>query len=240
MVTRGGLASFCVPCALVAVVGCASAPPGTTPAPPPLVAPFVATAVEPVSSEVVMGRLMAWLPGDYRNEAPIGAERSDDAAAHLQTHIRAVDLPQLGQSVLYVEEYRGRAAPRLERVRFYVFESARDGTAVKMLVLNPKRPERFSGARHDLSRLQALTSDDLTVDRPGCALQFSVFASGAIAGRMQHRACDFAGQWVDYELQVSAQNHWVCYSRRSLVDDRLMWQFVPSQPCVLMTRGAAR
>jgi hypothetical protein len=198
---------------------------------------FAASSGGAVSQQAMLEQLAKYLPGDYSNDALTRLlNRAGDDQDVLRTHIRPVSLPQFGERVFFVEEYRGRRSTRLERIRLYVLKADADGEGVNMLVLNPKAPEALAGAKDDLSRLNAMTWGDLTQDRPACALRFAAAPTGALVGRMNHRACDFREQWVDYELHVSASQHWVCYSRRSLQDDRVIWQAVVSQPCVLMSR----
>ena len=194
-----------------------------------------------VSSTDVLAKLLQWLPGDYTNTATLGLPSINDAQAVtdkdlLTTYIRQVELPRFGEAVLFLEEYRGAQANKLERVRLYVFEHELNSGQVTLRLRNPKEPEALKGARNNVHRLQALTLADVTVDRSACTLTFNALPNGTIVGRMQTRACDVPANWVDYELHVGPDGHWVCYSRRTDLNDTISWQSIPSLPCVLMSR----
>jgi hypothetical protein len=188
----------------------------------------------------VLANLMSWLPGDFNNAALLqlpstqqSGESSGTADKLLTTHIRRVTLPAFGDNVLFLEEYRG--ADHLERIRLYVFEP-NDNGSVRLRLLNPKDPQALQGARNTPDRLRALTPADVTTDRRACELNFSQHPDGIIIGRMTSGSCDLATDWVDYELHVGPQGHWVCYSRRTQQADTVAWQLVPQFPCVLMNR----
>lgn len=185
----------------------------------------------------LLSTLLQWLPGDYTNAAALRLPRIHGEAGdsdRLTTYIRRVELPMFGTDVLFLEEYRGAEESAQERVRLYVFETSTD--AVRLRLLNPKDPEALRGARHDLRRVRALTPADVTVDRTVCTLAFARLTSGVIVGRMKSHACDVKASWVDYELHVGPNGHWVCYSRRAKHDDAVAWQLIPPLPCVLMSR----
>ena len=198
-------------------------------------------AAEAPAASVILSNLLQWLPGNYTNAAALelpsmhndGAPIDND---RLTTYIRSIDLPRFGENVLFLEEYRGAQARQLERIRLYVFEPDHAASVVGLRLLNPKDPEKLQGTHQDLSRLQALTLDDVTVDRSACTLAFTTMPSGIIVGRMSSGQCDRDSNWVDYELHVGPNAHWVCYTRRSILNDTITWQLVPPLPCVLMNR----
>ncbi|MFT7287280.1 MAG: hypothetical protein ACI87W_001393 [Halieaceae bacterium] len=200
--------------------------------------------VAPTDSALMLSQLMQWLPGDYGNQAFLLAGRSAAQAADqlidesqkLTTYIRKVELPLLGEHVLYVEEYRGEGDENLERVRLYSLNLNEQSGSVQMLVTNPNDPQALIGARNNLSRVQTLESDDLTIDNEGCRLSFQARAGEHIVGQMRHQGCRFQSQWVDYEMQVAEGGHWVCYSRRQQSDDAITWQLVNNYPCIHMGR----
>lgn len=187
---------------------------------------------------------MQWLPGDYGNQGSLlagqSAATSDDLiideSQNLTTYIRRVELPLLGEHVLYVEEYRGEGEQTLERVRLYALSLNEHSGSVQMLVTNPNDPKALMGAHNDLSRVRALGRDDLTIDNEGCRLSFQALAGDYIVGQMRHQGCRFQSQWVDYEMQVAKSGHWVCYSRRRQSDDAITWQLVKNYPCIHMGR----
>lgn len=188
----------------------------------------------------VLANLMRWLPGDFDNAAmlqlPPTQEPGEPAATTdklLTTYIRQVTLPAFGAHVLFLEEYRG--TDHLERIRLYVFETNNNGS-VRLRLLNPKNPQALQGARSNPNQLLELTPADVTADRPACELNFAQGSDGIIVGRMASGSCDRSTTWVDYELHVGPQGHWVCFSRRTQQADTVAWQLIPQFPCVLMNR----
>jgi hypothetical protein len=196
------------------------------------------------SSDLVLTNLLGWLPGDYTNTAVLQLASTHTAPSTalaadndlLTTHFRRVDLPQFGDHVLFLEEYRGVEAIELERVRLYVFKVNHDSDSVELRLLNPKDSDALKGAHNDLDSLTGLTLADITIDRSVCTLSFSALPTGIIVGRMTSGACDVGNTWVDYELHVGLDGHWVCYNRRSKLNDAITWQLIPPLPCVLMSR----
>lgn len=181
------------------------------------------------TSEGVLGLLLRDLPGDYRSQNVVAQNR-------LTTHIRRVDLPWLGEHVLYLEEYRGAGSGDLERIRLYRFSDDPAKGRVRLRLWNPLDPEALRGGYLDLARIEALVAADLRPDRAECELNFRQTPAGNVAGRMNYRRCTLPGEWVDYELYADSRGHWVCYSRRSLADDHVVWQLVSGRPCVFMAR----
>ena len=197
------------------------------------------------AAAALIDRLLNWLPGDYSNRAFLLANhRPDKPAAEagtadsdmLTTYIRPARNPVLGRNLLFLEEYRGADVQTLERVRLYKLEVSDDGRGVEMLVLNPKDPVALRGARDDPARVEALSAAALRPDNPGCILHFHAGPEASIVGRMAYRGCRLAEQWVDYEIHVASDGHWVCYSRRQLASDAISWQLVPGFPCIFMAR----
>lgn len=207
-------------------------------------APLTEQAAErTVAEATLLERIMTWLPGDYSNAGTMPpGHRGGDAAAvdkdmnTLTTYIRPVTMPDLGAHVLFLEEYRGTAAPVLERVRLYRLAPGADAGVVEMLVINPKSPEDLRGARNDLPRVESLTAEELNPDSPGCRLTFREGLAGYVQGKMDYQGCRFRQQWVDYEIHLGSSDHWICYSRRQQATDAVVWQLVPGHPCIHMLR----
>jgi hypothetical protein len=95
--------------------------------------------------------LIATWPGDYDNreqlqfDADVG-KRDMDSGGHLRVHsqIRRVQVPALGEYVLYVEEYEDNDPASIFRQRLYVLtaDAAEQAIRVKMLFFATVSPIR--------------------------------------------------------------------------------------------------
>jgi len=174
-------------------------------------------------------------PGTYSNSEQIaGYTREDDAFA-LTTIVRPMTNEALGETLYYLEEYRDDDPNAVTRIRIYSFFTEDD--IVRLRLLNPIDVEALHGAHADIARAEALTMDDIKIDRDVCLLDMSRFEDTVIA-RMRYRACDIGDIYNDYELILDSSGSWTCYARRNLSDDSLTWLQMSAFPCVRQERAS--
>ena len=75
---------------------------------------------------------MEWWPGEYDNHEQIVRQSGGGFAVpvyepvfRIHSHYVRLDLPELGENVLYVEEYRNNDPSNISRIRVYALPSMR-------------------------------------------------------------------------------------------------------------------
>lgn len=196
---------------------------------------FNSVAAESTDLRSIYADIARLFPGTYSNAAQItGYAREDDAFA-LTTIVRPMTNEALGETLYYLEEYRDDDPNAVTRIRIYSFFTEDD--IVRLRLLNPIDVEALHGAHADIQRAEALTMDDIKIDRDVCLLDMSRFEDTLVA-RMRYRACDIGDIYNDYELILDGSGSWTCYARRSLSDDSLTWLQMPAFPCVRQERAS--
>jgi hypothetical protein len=178
--------------------------------------------------------LMEWLPGDYDNHEQIvrqsggGFSPATDKPFHrLHTMFRRVNMPAVGEHVIYVEEYRDDDPKKLTRVRLYKFTVEEKLGAIRLHLVNPLKPEALQGAHADLKRVEALTAKDWRVDRDLCDV-FINWEGGQFRGAMKEKSCNRPdGSFVDYTLIIGEKHHWVRNRARDPKTNAVAWELMP-------------
>lgn len=130
------------------------------------VAGFAADETNPFARDIKI--LTDWFEGEFDNEEQLWFENDPRSATpdderHVRVHTIHVrlDLPQFGDHVFYVEEYRDNDPGSLIRQRFVTFEPDLDVGAIRMQQGFFRDPEAFVGAHYDLSKFDGLTAEDV-------------------------------------------------------------------------------
>lgn len=174
-------------------------------------------------------------PGTYSNAGQLTRHDGGDDAFALTTIVKRLTNPALGETLYYLEEFRDNDPAAVTRIRIYSFFT--EGDIVRLRLLNPIDVEDLQGAHNDIRRAEALTMDDIHVDRDVCLLDMSRYGDTLVA-RMRYRACDIGDIYNDYELILDGTGSWTCYARRQLSDDSLVWLQMPAFPCVRQERAS--
>ncbi len=161
--------------------------------------------------------LVAMWPGDYDNREQLGFDaavgrRDLETGGHPRVHsqIRRVELPQLGQYVLYVEEYRDNNPAAIFRQRLYVLsaDAAEQAIRVRLLFFRDGKP--YLGAHRDPALLADIGSTDVS-SLDGCDVLIRREGDW-YQGAMQPRACMFGEdnerRYADYQVRVFAHGYW--------------------------------
>ena len=161
--------------------------------------------------------LVAMWPGDYDNreqlafDASVG-KKDMDSGGHLRVHsqIRRVDVPALGDYVLYVEEYKHNDPTSIFRQRLYVLSADEAEKAIRIKLMFFKDGKSVLGAHNDPAALTGLNSNDVS-SLEGCDV-FVRRDGDWLAGRMKPKACVFGEgdkrRYSDYQLRVTAGQYW--------------------------------
>jgi len=96
-----------------------------------------------------MARLMATMPGTYDTAAQISAEASQgvpEASRHARRHViyARIDVPQVGQNVLFRQERKGGPDGEIITRGLAVFEADDGANGIRMWLRNIPNAERFT------------------------------------------------------------------------------------------------
>lgn len=172
-----------------------------------------------------LAQIMAWWPGTYSNDAQVaeveekmGEEnftgevwRVDNSGMggylNVTSHYAKIDFPELGENVLYVEEYRDGDPSETYRQRIYNLTIDEDEQVIRVNLINFKDREKYIGAYKDLSMLDGLTMEDVGPFPDICDL--IVEQRGNIYHMpMRKNACAFGGQAFSYEAVIDGNSFW--------------------------------
>ena len=149
-------------------------------------------------------RDQVWVETDARSQVP-EAERHERIHS---THLR-LDLPEFGEYVFYVEDYRDDDPQKVFRQRLVTFESARyDGVLMKLWFF--KDPDAVRNSNRVAGDLERLTRADVT-DIVGCDVYWLPQGDQYVGG-MRSKACEW-GEGRDrvysqFDLVLAAESYW--------------------------------
>lgn len=172
-----------------------------------------------------LAQIMAWWPGTYSNDKQVadveermGEEnftgevwRVDNSGMggylNVTSHYAAINFPELGQNVLYVEEYRDGNPDETYRQRIYNLTVDEDEQVIRVNLINFKDREKYIGAYKDLSMLDGLTMEDVGAFPDICDLIVEQ-RGNTYHMPMKKNACAFGGQAFSYEAVIDGRSFW--------------------------------
>lgn len=172
-----------------------------------------------------LAQIMAWWPGTYSNDKQVaeveermGEEnftgevwRVDNSGMggylNVTSHYAQIDFPELGENVLYVEEYRDGDPSETYRQRIYNLTVDEEEEVIRVTLINFKDREKYIGAYKDLSMLDGLTMDDIS-PFPGICDLIVEQRGNAYHMPMKTNACAFGGQAFSYEAVIDGNSFW--------------------------------
>ncbi len=176
-------------------------------------------AKPPMSGADHLERVMVWWPGDYNNNRQVKALlaagkpiwRADGSGepGHIEvvSHYRRVDLPAFGSHVLYVEETKHGDPDSIFRQRIYTLEVDPETDQPQVKLWNFKDKTRYLGAYKDLSRIAALTPEEMSPLPDVCDLTVRQQAD-RYHMTMPAKACSFGGRYFDYQVLLGPDSFW--------------------------------
>jgi hypothetical protein len=193
----------------------------------------VAHAHSKYDFEAQLKLLSEWLPGDYDNNEQIvrqsGGGLSETKTTpffRVHTIIKRVTMPEIGDHVFYLEEYRDNDPTKITRIRLYKFTVDLEAQAIRLHLINPLKPETLIGAHKDLAKVEALKLSDMRVDRDLCDV-FIRWEGNQFRGAMKPNSCNRPDKtFVDYTLTIGPKHHWVRNRARD-VKGNVAWEFAP-------------
>lgn len=179
--------------------------------------------------------LMQWWPGDFDNNEQIVrqsggglSEPTNKPFYRLHSEFRRVEIPSLGDNVLYLEEYQNNDPADIARIRLYSISVDMDEKALLVKLHTPLNVDALAGALEAPDRVEQLTAKDVRTFRDPCNIYLR-FVGGQFQGGMKKRACTVndGKQWYDYEIVVGPNYYWARDRRRASADGSVTWEMAP-------------
>ena len=186
-----------------------------------------------------LAQIMAWWPGSYNNDtqvAEVEARMGEDnftgevwridgsgmgGYLNVTSHYIRLDAPEIGENVLYVEEYRDGEPGETYRQRVYTLSVDEEEEVIRVNLANFKDREKYIGAYRDISMLDGITSDDLSPFPKICDL-IAEQRGNRYHMRMRTNACAFGGQAFSYEAVINGNAFWFRDKIVRLEDDTIV------------------
>ncbi|NKB45290.1 MAG: hypothetical protein GKS03_13540, partial [Alphaproteobacteria bacterium] len=157
---------------------------------------------------------MEWWPGEYDNHEQIVRRSGGGISIHqyepifrIHSHYIAIDLPDLGENVLYVEEYLNADPSKISRIRVYSLsvDEAEQAVKVKLYAFKDGHDD-WIGARLDPDRLATISATDLREFSDPCDVYLR-FEGGQFNGGMKRESCG-KNEWFEYQVVLGPDYNW--------------------------------
>ena len=202
-----------------------------------------AFAYTPAELDSQLELLMQWWSGEFDNNEQIVRQSGGGLSQpifephfRVHSHYQRVELPELGDHVLYVEEYKNNNPNELYRIRLMSLHTDVASNGIRVQMYSPKDQQSLAGSHTDLEKIKAGPMDQWQPHNAGCSV-FLTYEGTQFRGGMRPRACigiDPAGNqrnaWFDYHIVVGPQSYWFKDALRTLDDDSVVWQLAPGSP----------
>lgn len=190
---------------------------------------LAADDTDPVARDLLI--LTDWFEGEFDNEEQVWfqadprsatPERDRQIRIHV-AHRRLNNLPQLGEHVFYVEEYKDNDPTETIRQRLVIFSSDGSANSIRMQQGFFKAPEQILGAHNSPGKLDDLKTEDVRF-LPECDVFWQRVAD-QYEGAMRPKACVFGEanerRYAVHNLILSANKYWRVDSTFLISDNSL-------------------
>ena len=158
--------------------------------------------------------MMAIWPGRYDNAEQMAVDKvrgytswRDGGHARITSTVVAVELPGIGENLLYVEDYLDGDPARIFRQKLYELEVDIERAAIKLTLHSFNDPEGVAGAHENPAKLDGLSADDLR-QRDGCEMYFRPLGNG-FSGAFDDGACTTdTGMVADNRIFLAPGLYW--------------------------------
>ncbi|WP_432201776.1 chromophore lyase CpcT/CpeT [Erythrobacter sp. W53] len=200
-----------------------------------LLAPTQAhAAADPYVRDLLI--LTEWFEGQFDNEEQVWFEAYPDMLeegkkAHDRVHAmhRRISMPELGEHVFYVEEYKDNNPEDVFRQRVVSFGTDPKAGGIRMRIAFLRDAKSVLGGYHEPSKLEGLTLDDLffieqSDPNSNCDVIFRRHGT-QFEGKMTEKACVFGeGERRRYSIHnvtLSEDQYWRADLTRLVSDDTI-------------------
>jgi hypothetical protein len=212
-----------------------------------LVAPAQAHTKADLTAQLKL--LMEWWPGRYDNNEQIVrqsggglSEPTDKPMYRLHTVFKRVTMPELGENVLYVEEWKNNNPTDIARIRLYSLSINEKEGAIAVKFYTPLDAKPLAGAHNDLARVEKLKMKDLRAFRDVCDVYLN-WEGGQFRGGMKEKSCNVAEdkEWFQYQVIVGNKHYWARDRRFSYAEPtKVTWEMAPGSNYAWFEQTKAR
>lgn len=183
---------------------------------------FMALAVWPATAQTIskgeleshLQMMMEWWPGEYNNHEQIVRQSGGglgepvfEPIFRIHSHYVRLDLPALGDNVLYVEEFLNEDPDNISRIRVYSLSVDEAEQAVKVQLYAFKDGhDHMIGARLDPDRLAAIDASELRAFSEPCTV-YMRWEGGQFRGGMKRESCG-QDEWFEYQVVLGPDYNW--------------------------------
>ena len=133
----------------------------------------------------------------------------------LTSHYVPINNPDLGEHLLYVEEYRDANPDSTYRQRIYKLHV--DSTNTKRVTMCTfKDKEKFVGAYKDAKMLDNISPDEISPYPAFCDMIITTTEDG-YEMKMKDKACAFGGKYYDYRVKLENGKYY-CRDRIAMLE----------------------
>jgi hypothetical protein len=212
-----------------------------------LVAPAQAHTKADLTAQLKL--LMEWWPGRYDNNEQIVRQSGGGLSAptdkpiyRLHTVFKRVTMPELGENVLYVEEWKNNNPTDIARIRLYSLSINEKEGAIAVKFYTPLDAKPLVGAHNDLARVEKLKLKDLRAFRDVCDVYLN-WEGGQFRGGMKEKSCNVAEdkEWFQYQVIVGHKHYWARDRRFSYAEpNKVTWEMAPGSNYAWFEQSKAR
>lgn len=181
-----------------------------------LLCPFFFLQAQGTSEDlkVQLSEIMTMWPGTYNNSKQIDSvlnkggdvwrldDSGKDGYLHVQSHYIALDVPEIGEHVLYVEEYRDLKPEATYRQRIYTLDMDSTGTQLRVKMWPFKDKKKYVGAWNDPKLLAMITKEDISAYPDICDLLVEKTEKGYLMS-MNGSDCTFGTKTFNYQVLLT-------------------------------------
>ncbi|MDX2222951.1 MAG: chromophore lyase CpcT/CpeT [Rhodospirillaceae bacterium] len=157
--------------------------------------------------------LLAWVQGEFgnarqvragTNALAVGPVAADAAPDLLYPVFARVDVPALGDHVIYLQWPMGAPDGKLQRQRIWVFADDPARNAVMMKFYTLKDPDRWRDAHRDPAKVRTMTAADVIPYPPACDLPFRRHGD-VFLGEIPRGDCTIVSQQSRTTMTINAR-----------------------------------
>ncbi|MFP2995400.1 CpcT/CpeT family chromophore lyase [Spongiivirga sp. MCCC 1A20706] len=179
-----------------------------------MIAVLVSTISFGQALEEQLTEIMNFWPGTYNNDKQIATAKKagkdiwmvDDSGKggflQITSHYIKLDRPDLGEHVLYVEEYRDHDPKNAYRQRIYTVSIDKEANMIKVKMWPFKDKKKYLGSFNDITMLKDLKKEEISAYPDFCDMHVKKDGD-AYHMYMNDKDCAFGDKYFSYQVKLT-------------------------------------